>query len=58
MIDGLLRRIAGFYRRRAVVPEFPMVAPVLDALDDARRPVGVEPRLLPVVRHLAVQPWM
>ena len=34
-----------------------MVAPVLDALDDARCPAAVEPRLLPVVRHLdAVEP--
>ena len=57
MIDGLLRRIAEFHRRRPVVPEFPMVTPVLDALDEARGPAGIEPCLLPVVRHLdAVEP--
>ena len=52
MIDGLLRRIAEFHRSRPVVPEFPMVAPVLDALDEARGPASIEPCLLPVVRHL------
>ena len=57
MIDGLLRRIAEFHRSRPVVPEFPMVAEVLDALDGARSPADVEPRRLPVVRHLdAVEP--
>ena len=57
MIDGLLRRIAEFHRSRPSVPEFPMVAPVLDALDNARCPGDVEPRLLPVVRHVnAVEP--
>lgn len=53
MIDGLLRLIADFHRRRPQVPEFPMVVPVLDALDGARGPADVVPRLLPVVRHLA-----
>ena len=52
MIDELLRRIAEFHRSRPRVPEFPMVAPVLDALDNARCPEAVEPRLLPVVGHL------
>ncbi len=52
MINGLLRRIAEFHRSRPVVPEFPMVAPVLDALDEARGPASIEPCLLPVVRHL------
>ena len=34
-----------------------MVAPVLHALDDARCPASIKPRLLPVVRHLdAVEP--
>jgi len=57
VIDRLLRRIAEFHRSRPVVPEFPMVAPVLDALDKARCPGDVEPRLLPVVRHVnAVEP--
>ena len=57
MIDELLRRIAAFHRSRPVVPEFPMVAPVLDALDNARCPADLESRLLPVVRHLdAVEP--
>ena len=40
-----------------MVPEFPMVGPVLDALDHACGPTDVEARLLPVVRHLdAVEP--
>lgn len=52
MIDGMLRRIADFHRSRPSVPEFPMVVSVLDALDKARCPGDVEPRLLPVVRHL------
>ena len=52
MIDRLLRRIAEFHRSRLQVPEFPMVAPVLDALDKARCPGDVEPRSLPVLRHL------
>ena len=52
MIDGLLRRIADFHRSRPSAPEFPMVGPVLDALDQARCPADVEPRLLPAVRHL------
>ena len=57
MIDELLRRIAAFHRSRPVVPEFPMVGPVLDALDNARCPAAVQPDPLPVVRHLhAVQP--
>ena len=57
MIDELLRRIAQFHRSRPVVPELPMVGPVLDALDSARRPPDVEPGPLPVVRHLdAVEP--
>lgn len=57
MIDGLLRRIAEFHRSRPSVPEFPMVAPVLDALDEARCPAAIESRTLPVVRHLdAVDP--
>ena len=57
MIDGLLGRITEFHRSRPSVPEFPMVVPVLDALDKARCPGDVEPRLLPVVRHLdAVEP--
>ena len=57
MIDGLLRRIAEFHRSRPSVPEFPMVAPVLDALDDARCPATIESRTLPVVQHLdAVEP--
>lgn len=57
MIDGLLGRIAEFHRSRPSVPEFPMVAPVLDALDKARCPGDVEPRTLPVVGHLdAVEP--
>ena len=57
MIDGLLRRIAKFHRSRPTVPEFPMVEPVLDALDNARCPADVEPAALPVVRHLgAVEP--
>ena len=57
MIDGLLRRIAGFHRSRPVVPEFPMVGPVLDALDNARCPADVESNPLPVLRHLdAVDP--
>ena len=57
MIDELLRRIAGFHRSRPVVPEFPMVGPVLDALDNARCPADVESNPLPVLRHLdAVDP--
>ena len=57
MIDELLRRIAAFHRSRPMVPEFAMVGPVLDALDDARSPADVESILLPVVRHLdAVEP--
>lgn len=57
MIDELLRRIAAFHRSRPVVPEFPMVGPVLDALDNARCPAAVQPDPLPVLRHLdAVQP--
>ncbi|WP_419922975.1 dimethylsulfonioproprionate lyase family protein [Candidatus Poriferisodalis sp.] len=52
VIDELLRRIAEFHRNRPVVPEFPMVAEVLDALDKARSPAQVEPRQLPVLRHL------
>ncbi|WP_423923077.1 dimethylsulfonioproprionate lyase family protein [Candidatus Poriferisodalis sp.] len=51
-IDELLRRIAEFHRSRPVVPEYPMVAEVLDALDEARSPAQVEPRQLPVLRHL------
>ena len=40
-----------------MVPEFPMVVPVLDALDGARCPADIEPGPLPVVRHLnAVEP--
>lgn len=57
MIDELLRRIAGFHRSRPVVPELPMVGPVLDALDSARGAADVEPVPLPVLRHLeAVEP--
>jgi len=57
VIDELLRRIAEFHRSRPVVPEFPMVGPVLDALDNARCPAAVEPDPLPVIRHLdAVEP--
>jgi len=57
VIDRLLQRIAEFHRSRLQVPEFPMVAPVLDALDKARCPGDVEPCLLPVVRHVnAVEP--
>ena len=57
MIDELLRRIAEFHRSRPVVSEFPMVVPVLDALDEARSPADIEPHPLPVVRHLdAVEP--
>ena len=57
MIDKLLRRIAEFHRSRPVVPEFPMVAAVLDALDQARSPADTEPHRLPVVLHLdAVEP--
>lgn len=52
VIDELLRRIAGFHRSRAVVPEYPMVAAVLDALDEARSPAHIEARRLPVLRHL------
>ncbi len=56
VIDGLLGRIAEFHRSRAVVPEYPMVAAVLDALDEARSPALIEGRHLPVLRHLdAVQ---
>ena len=57
MIDELLRRIAEFHRSRPVVTEFPMVAAVLDALDQARSPADTEPHRLPVVLHLdAVEP--
>lgn len=52
VIDELLRRIAEFHRSRPVVPEYPMVATVLDALDEARSPALVEVRRLPVLRHL------
>ena len=52
VIDGLLQQIADFHRSRAVVPEYPMVAQVLDALDEARSPTLVEARHLPVLRHL------
>ena len=51
-IDELLRRIAAFHRSRPVVPEFPMVAEVLDALAEARSPDKLEARGLPVLRHL------
>ncbi|MXY01229.1 MAG: hypothetical protein F4064_00325 [Acidimicrobiales bacterium] len=52
VIDELLRRIAEFHRSRTAVPEYPMVATVLDALDEARSPALVEARHLPVLRHL------
>ena len=52
VIDELLRRIAEFHRSRPIVPEYPMVATVLDALDEARSPALVEARRLPVLRHL------
>lgn len=52
VIDELLRRIAEFHRSRTAVPEYPMVATVLDALDEARSPALVEARRLPVLRHL------
>ncbi|MYE57089.1 MAG: hypothetical protein F4108_08505 [Acidimicrobiaceae bacterium] len=52
MIGELLRRIAEFHRSRPAVPEFPMVGPVLDALDSARCPADVESVPLPVLRHL------
>ena len=52
VIGELLQRIAEFHRSRAVVPEYPMVATVLDALDEARSPALVEARHLPVLRHL------
>lgn len=52
VIDELLRRIAEFHRSRSVVPEYPMVEEVLDALDEARGPALVEARELPVLRHL------
>ena len=52
MIDELLRRIAAFHRNRPVVPEFPMVAEVLDALDRARSPADIESRWLPVMTHI------
>ncbi|WP_420440768.1 dimethylsulfonioproprionate lyase family protein [Candidatus Poriferisodalis sp.] len=52
VVDDLLRRIAEFHRSRPAVPEFPMVANVLDALDEARSPILVEARHLPVLRHL------
>ena len=51
-IDELLRRIAAFHRSRPVVPEYPMVAEVLEALDAASSPTLVEARYLPVLRHL------
>ena len=51
-MDELLQRIAEFHRSRPVVPEYPMVAEVLDTLDEARSPVQVEPRQLPVLRLL------
>lgn len=52
IIDELLQRIADFHRSRPVVPEYPMVAQVLDALDEAHSPALVEARHLPVLRHL------
>ena len=52
VIDGLLQRIAEFHRSRPAVPEYPMVAEVLDALDEARSPALVKTRRLPVLRHL------
>jgi len=52
VIAELLRRIASFHRSRTAVPEYPMVAQVLDALDEARSPVLLEARHLPVLRHL------
>ena len=52
MIDELLRRIAAFHQSRPEVPEFPMVAEVLEAVDGARSPEGIEAVHLPVLRHL------
>ena len=53
MIEELLSRIADFHRSRPVVPEYPMVAAVLEALDSALVPSerpAAQP--LPVLRHL------
>ena len=54
MIDDLLARIAEFHRSRTPFPEFPMVAEVLDVLDEVRSPPTMPHRpRLDVVRHLA-----
>ena len=54
MIDELLDRIAAFHRSRSTVPEFPMVAEVLDVLDAVRSPDEIPPAPpLTVTRHLA-----
>ena len=52
MIDELLARIVAFHRSRPTVPEFPMVAEVLDVLASAVSPTEVTPELAPVVAHL------
>ena len=52
MIDELLARIVAFHRSRPTVPEFPMVAEVLDVLASAVSPTEVTPELAPVVTHL------
>jgi hypothetical protein len=52
MIDELLARIVAFHRSRPTVPEFPMVAEVLDVLESVVGPAEVEPVRLPVVDHL------
>ncbi len=57
MIDELLARIAVFHRSRPVVPEYPMIADVLEVLDRAASPETVDAVPLPVGRHLeAVKP--
>ncbi|HAB58498.1 MAG: hypothetical protein CL433_09470 [Acidimicrobiaceae bacterium] len=43
MIDEQLDRIAAFHRSRPTVPEFPMVAEVLDVLDAVRSPEEIPP---------------
>ena len=52
MIDVLLDRIAALHRSRPTVPEFPMVAEVLDVLDVVRSPDEIPPAPpLTVTRH-------
>ena len=54
MTDVLLDRIAAFHSSRSTVPEFPMVAEVLDVLDAVRSPDEIPPTPpLSFTRHLA-----